>query len=1106
MKGDFSRWQDHPDVSFSGVLQQQGRVLLDRDWNDQVRITSNWQENMGRVMLGHDVVAVPEEQIDSSFKVTTAVKKGSQIQLTLGAGNAWLNGHSLFMKNNDIVATNLPATDYQPMQSTNSDQAVILEMWEEPVNGYQNSVSTNYDLVEPALGGPDTTERMQRCMALRLVETDGTEDCGKIAGRVKDDLSKKGHLAAGLQSSIPADDGSCPTSLPGGYTGFEHNLYRIEIAQTDAAAGAAFKWSRYNGGLTGKGTFGTQPETIRIEANLPAIRAAGNDSFYVEIVRRDSADLHWEVLYGAVMGFSEGQLTLQTKWFGAATTPAANTPVFFRLWDGIGQVGNFQNPPAGQQPQVLQDGITLSFDPENKTVGNYRPGDFWTFPVRVGQTGGTSLLTAQPPQGIVYHRAPLAVLQWNAGQANQTIDSQHGQILDMRVFFWPLTQIQTSSGKTCCTFTVGDGVTSQGDYDKLEDALAHLPSEGGQVCLLAGTHQLNVTLDKRSNIRIYGCSLKSIVKPATPGNPVFTITNSQLIQIDNLYFQETAKAIFGLNSVMKIQENWFKVSQTAIDIRFGQQTLIADNIIMLAGSGGSTPGVGMFVQGAAAVIEKNTVIASGGVGGIQIGSSSNQVTVRNNKIECGTGHGICLGHLPSLPSGTWNYYISDQDIATYKKLTGATFSEDLEMCLYDIRIEDNDISFMGQNGIGPPALFNINGSAPYTFSVLKGIIARNRITRCMGALAINAVLSTAGSTGDWQSNATYGTWGGIVLAHAEDVSIRENEILENGTSSTGVAGIFIMLAENVALDGNVLMENGSRNNSGPANVGDFDIHGGVVVRMAFQPLRSTSANLTPMENRGPALALRNNKIIQPMGPALSVTAVGPIEAVENRFVSQGLFDLSSTNDYGNNRVGVVRVVNLGLPKDAFHPFWLYSYLQLPAINTSMIQTCDSTHATGPISDPGNPGSAYFKVIPRGAILWSENTMVFDGITSSTAIYLATSQLLASYDDISYENNVSVCAPLNFCTYFNTMLFASAIRVVGNRFEEGYTQAYFSLSALGIMNTLLGNQSTHSCVALASGPNMLANANNLVVVDPCQGGLDHISGDLMLLIQGQGVVF
>ncbi|ASC73037.1 hypothetical protein XM38_039990 [Halomicronema hongdechloris C2206] len=52
MKGDFSNWYFDPNDNFSGVLEQQGRVRLDRDGLAQTQITTHWQDTTGQAVLG----------------------------------------------------------------------------------------------------------------------------------------------------------------------------------------------------------------------------------------------------------------------------------------------------------------------------------------------------------------------------------------------------------------------------------------------------------------------------------------------------------------------------------------------------------------------------------------------------------------------------------------------------------------------------------------------------------------------------------------------------------------------------------------------------------------------------------------------------------------------------------------------------------------------------------------------------------------------------------------------------------------------------------------------------------------------------------------------
>jgi hypothetical protein len=110
-------------------------------------------------------------------------------------------------------------------------------------------------------------------MDFRLMRLGATDTCENIRARLQDNFGNKGKLKATLQPPTVVP-GECPTLGGGGYTGFEHQLYRIEIADVDAALPdqPRFKWSRYGGGLVGRGRFvAGAPNTVNITANLQAI-------------------------------------------------------------------------------------------------------------------------------------------------------------------------------------------------------------------------------------------------------------------------------------------------------------------------------------------------------------------------------------------------------------------------------------------------------------------------------------------------------------------------------------------------------------------------------------------------------------------------------------------------------------------------------------------------------------------------------------------------------------------------------------------------------------------------------------------------------------------
>lgn len=92
MKGDFSKWYFDRKDNFNGVLHQQGRVLLDGDWNAQTRIINAWQDGAGRDMIGPDVAAIPANE-PNAFKVTEANVNGSQVEIQVRPGSGrWPGG------------------------------------------------------------------------------------------------------------------------------------------------------------------------------------------------------------------------------------------------------------------------------------------------------------------------------------------------------------------------------------------------------------------------------------------------------------------------------------------------------------------------------------------------------------------------------------------------------------------------------------------------------------------------------------------------------------------------------------------------------------------------------------------------------------------------------------------------------------------------------------------------------------------------------------------------------------------------------------------------------------------------------------------------------
>lgn len=574
MKGDFSKWQFDPKNNFTGVLHQQGRVLLDSDWNAQTRITNNWQDTAGKDIIGPGVAGVPSDA-QNSFKVQNAtLNSEGRVALSVKAGRIWVDGILVLLPSEEVdpapdvhrIATYLqPPIQVIPPGGFNIDNgirdAVILEVWREAMNGFQMPKT----LIEPALGGPDTTERAHTAMAFRLLRLADGDTCENIRDKLKDNFSQKGKLTVTLQPTN-VRNGECPVVEGGGYTGFEHHLYRIEIAKVNSGD-AMFKWSQFNGGLVGRGQF--KNNVVTINANLQAIITSGLTEFYLEVVVYDPippATLglgHWKVTYGAEVTLNNNnELQIGALKFSHTPgyIPASKTPddednyVFFRLWNGIRPITDFPEVSEPTIPIELRDGIRLEFEPA--AGANYVPGDYWTFQVRAGGIGNPEILiNNQPPEGIHYYRVPLAILNWN-GEGDLRFDPDGNEISDCRRIFPPLTDLPPGG---CCI-----AVEPEEDlYNVVEKIKKNLKkSGGGCICLLPGEHHLTkpLLLEGVSEFHITGLGLASrlhisdklesspvILKDAdnitfssfaiinTSGQPVWMCENVSALNITNMF-------------------------------------------------------------------------------------------------------------------------------------------------------------------------------------------------------------------------------------------------------------------------------------------------------------------------------------------------------------------------------------------------------------------------------------------------------------------------------------------------------------------------------------------------------------------------------------------
>jgi len=424
MRGDFSLLR--PDLSdYSLVLMQQGRILVDSDWNAAMATLISAQRTLAADLIGPH----GGPSVGGGFQVSLT---GDGSDLALTPGVYYVDGIRCELRRDLLKegATVLPfkeqpyAVDIPPPEFIGEPCLAYLDVWERHVSALEDD-----SIREVALGGPDTTSRRQIVWQVRVVSypTGG----GAKPTCAKFDLDPWRADRRGNPPKLRARPGPptdnhdpCLASPDARYRGVENQLYRVEIAEVKADGQTLFVWSRENGSVAAAwtategnhlhvvgirdGKHGFAPDDW-VELTWDTIEFAGHPGTRVRLTGVD----------GPVLTFdpdSADGLPIEPK-------PEKKPHAKVRRWD---QRGRKAAPLTRGAVQVvegsgeegwieLEDGIQVQFAASSNGPYTYRVGDYWTIPARVAtgdivwppDADGKSY-KAIPPHGIVHHYAPLA--------------------------------------------------------------------------------------------------------------------------------------------------------------------------------------------------------------------------------------------------------------------------------------------------------------------------------------------------------------------------------------------------------------------------------------------------------------------------------------------------------------------------------------------------------------------------------------------------------------------------------------------------------------------------------------------------------------------------
>jgi hypothetical protein len=629
--GDYTRWTFNPAKDYAEVFKQQGRVDLDADWNEFVEIVNRrWRAETIDIM-GRAVVPVTTPGTTPTAFFITPTSPG---HFTIGVGRMYVDGllaecHGVAPNAYDASLGEVNGTtpipyDSQPYyaspiplpSASGLTDLVYLDVWQREITALQDPA-----IREKALGGPDTTTRMQTVWQVKILPNVGAHACGDSIG-AWDAVTA---LSAGRLTTstiVPAaNPDPCILSPTGGYRGLENRLYRVEVHTQGTVGGvspAKFKWSRDNGSVVSGVDSISAPGgpnsvlTLKSLGRDRVLRFKADD--WVEILD-DNSELAGSAgfLTKIVLPPDETNRTITVNPpmpAGTFDPTKIQRHTRVRRWDqrftGAGSevdsLSGLITVTGG--PLDIEDGIQVSFSAD-PIGGQLHVGDCWLFAARTAD-GSVDALQQAPPEGILHHFARLGFVTWTA---------KGGSFSDCRQF-WPPAMDECTG---CCTVTVGDGINSKGSFTDIQAAIDSLGIAGGEVCLGRGVFIVRNTIridasKKNVIVRGMGWATRIIFTPdgEAGDRALFDIQNTSHVILES-FFAVARSA----RSLIRITDSKFCTIRKTALINLSISAASATGFFGVSLSSGIGTPTGRAIELAGSCqdfeIESNTLVAAKGI-------------------------------------------------------------------------------------------------------------------------------------------------------------------------------------------------------------------------------------------------------------------------------------------------------------------------------------------------------------------------------------------------------------------------------------------------------------------------------------------------------------
>jgi|GEM_PF-2255370 len=561
MSSDRSRRTDRVRHGYTGIAAQQGRVILDRDMNALQGLIADRREAQSIDVIGPCgtpdngfAISLPDAnpsppQFYSPPAGSPPAAVGGVGDLIIAPGTMYLGGQRVMfpaMQNGVPVQYSYfdqPDWPSPDVPAGGSDQELVyLDVTEQEV-----SAAEDPDLLDVALGGPDTTQRIKLLRRVRRMPV-AAGDCMTAwqqavaqfaaAGLAFDPatmrLAPQASLQIGFTQGASSSD-PCDPVATGGYLGGDNQLIRIRTVNaggTNAGNTTALIWGYDNASFLYRVT------RVSTDGTLLTLASDPPDGFHVpqagqlvEILATaavlgqepDETDPTGVSTILRVCAEAQGFLATLAQAYGPVTPgdptqyivlpdpglpfDLANSPLplFLRVWQA-----QLSLPPGGGLVELadpttnISTGLTATITlPPSSSPPSSIPGSsslpdgaFWQVAVRPATPQGVypeELLTSpQPPDGPRRWVCPLAVVAYR-DQEGDAMQARYAVLSDCRNSFADLVAL-TARRPGCCTVGISPSdVTAATPLQALIDQAASMGLYV-TVCLEPGEYTLPQSL------------------------------------------------------------------------------------------------------------------------------------------------------------------------------------------------------------------------------------------------------------------------------------------------------------------------------------------------------------------------------------------------------------------------------------------------------------------------------------------------------------------------------------------------------------------------------------------------------------------------------------